>query len=875
MRVPLLLSGFIAASLYATPSFRLPDTVKPIHYAIDLTIVPGDDSFRGAADIDVALSEPSSVLWLNATGLTIEQASLRAGGSEVRARIESGGENFLGFAFDSPIPAGPARLHVIYLGALSKTSSAGLFQMRDGSRPPWYVYSQFEPTDARRAFPCFDEPRFKTPWQLTLHVKQDQFAASNTPVESEARETGGMKRVTFAPTRPLPSYLVALVVGPFDVVDAGKAGRNRTPLRILVPKGRAAEAEYARSAVPQLLKLLETYFDSPFPYAKLDSAIMPVSDFAMENAGLITYGESTLLSPASGASLDFQRNCAVFLAHEMSHQWFGDLVTTSWWDDIWLNEAFATWMENKITGQWKPEWKMDVTEVTDRLRAMSLDSLVSARRVRQPVQNDSDIANAFDEITYQKGAAVIEMFEHSVGEKPFQDGVRAYLRQHMDRTATTADFVAAVSKTAGRDLAPAFGAFLDQAGVPVVSLELRCENGKALLNAAQSRFQPIGSPPVPPRNWIIPLCIAYSADGKERHECEVLDQPSKQFALKSESCPAWLLGNDTEIGYYRVEYRGDLLKGLLADRGAHLSVAERVGVLGDVTALMDSGVVAPATALELIQPFGRDADWRVVAESIRDTGIVRGGLVPSALRANAARFLRSMYGQRARELGWNAQPGEGGDSRELRRRLAGLVATDGEDPELLGEARKVALRWMEDRSSVDAGIADVALNAAASHGDQSLFDKIHDTALKSQDPRARQMLIAALAAFRDPTLIRERLALLLTNEFDPRESFSAFLFPAPPDARGLPFEFVQQNFDALVKKLPRDVGEDYAAQLSAVGNGFCDASGRAEIESFFGPKADRFNGGKRILAQTLERIDLCIARKQTLGPSLARLLMDY
>jgi alanyl aminopeptidase len=479
----------------------LPNGARPVRYAIDLTIVPGEDTFHGAADIELNFDKASSMLWLNATDLTIERAN---------ARVVPGGDNFAGFEFDSAI-TGMTTLHVEYTGKISKSTSAGLFQMHDGSRPPWYVYSQFEPTDARRAFPCFDEPQFKTPWQLTLHVKQDQFAASNTPIMSESPEAGGMKRVTFAPTRPLPSYLVALVVGPFEVVDAGNAGRKNTPLRILVPQGRSGEAGYVRTAIPELLKLLEKYFDSPYPYEKLDSAIMPVSNFAMENAGLITYGSSEMLSKPEAATLPFKRDCAVFAAHEMSHQWFGDLVTTAWWDDIWLNEAFATWMENKITGEWKPEWKMDVTEVRDRLGAMELDDLVSSRRIRQPIESNDDIANAFDGITYQKGAAVIEMFEGWIGEKQFQKGVRIYLREHADRSATTPDFLAAISQAAGRDVAPAFSTFLDQAGVPMVSAELHCDKGKPRVALTQSRSLPIGSQASAKQTWTIPVCVAYFA----------------------------------------------------------------------------------------------------------------------------------------------------------------------------------------------------------------------------------------------------------------------------------------------------------------------------------------------------------------------------
>ena len=870
----LFVTSFLRAASPDTPTFRLPDTARPLRYAIDLTIVPGEDTFRGVADIELTIDRASNALWLNATELTIEQASFTAPGI-IKTRIIQGGDNFVGFAFDSAL-AGKATLHVEYTGKISRTTSAGLFQLRDGSRPPWYVYSQFEPTDARRAFPCFDEPQFKTPWTLTLHVKQDQFAASNTPMLSESPEAVGMKRVTFATTRPLPSYLVALVVGPFDVVDAGKAGRKNTPLRILVPQGRSGEAGYFRTAIPELLKLLEKYFDSPYPYEKLDSAIMPVSDFAMENAGLITYGAAETLSKPEVATLQFKRQCAVFAAHEMSHQWFGDLVTTSWWDDIWLNEAFATWMENKITGEWKPEWKMDVTEVSDRLGAMELDDLVSSRRIRQPIRSNDDIANAFDGITYQKGAAVIEMFESWIGGKQFQKGVRIYMHEHADRNATTSDFLAAISQAAGHDVAPAFGTFLDQAGVPLVSAELLCGKGKPRLALTQSRSLPIGSRGSEKQNWTIPVCVAYAAGGSERHECWVLNDPSAEMTLsKASGCPDWLLANDGERGYYRVLYRGGLLDSLLSDRGMRLSVAERVGVLGDVSALLDAGMLTPAKALTLVEPFSQDPDWRVVSEAVSATSILRSPVVPDNLRPNAARFLRKMYGDRARQLGWTPAPGQADDARSLRQQLVALVARDGGDPELIAEAQKLALRWLDDRKAVDAQIAGPVIYVAAAHGGQELFDRIHAAALKTQDRREREILLSAMGSFRDPAIVKQRLALLLTDEFDLREAFSPLLFSAPRDAPGLPFEFVMRNLDALLKKLPREVGADYAAELPRVGDNFCDAPDRDDLEVFFKPLVNQFTGGPRNLAQTLEGIDLCIARKRALGPGLAEFLKSY
>jgi len=331
---------FAACSLAAAPhaeppKLRVSDNVQPIRYAVDLTVVPDRDTFRGAVDISIDIRTPAPIIWLNASDLEIESANFRsASGASAKAAILPGGKDFAGFSFDHPI-SGHGVLHVAYKGKISRNSSAGLFQLKQADQ--WYVFSQFEPTDARRAFPCFDEPSFKVPWQLTLHVPKDNVAVANTPQLSRTDEPDGMQAVKFKESKPLPSYLVALAVGRFDIVDAGKLGK--TPLRIITPHGKGPNAKYAAEAIPQLLKLLENYFGIPYPYEKLDSIVMPISNFAMENAGLITYGETSLLAKPEEDSINRQRGCAIVTAHEMAHQWFGDLVTTAWWDDIWLNEA--------------------------------------------------------------------------------------------------------------------------------------------------------------------------------------------------------------------------------------------------------------------------------------------------------------------------------------------------------------------------------------------------------------------------------------------------------------------------------------------------------------------------------------------------------
>jgi alanyl aminopeptidase len=869
---------FISCSLAAAPTLeppklRVPDNIQPIRYAVDLTIVPDRDTFQGAVDINVDIRAATPVIWLNASDLQIQEASFRpASGALSKAEVLDGRKDFAGFSFDHPV-SGKGVLHVSYQGKISRNSSAGLFQMKEGDE--WYVYSQFEPTDARRAFPCLDEPGFKVPWQLTLHVPKDDVALANSPELSRADEADGMQAVRFRESKPLPSYLVALAVGRFDIVDAGKVGK--TPLRIITPRGKGVNAKFAVESIPQLLKLLEDYFGIPYPYEKLDSIAMPISNFAMENAGLITYGETLLLSKPEEDSINRQRECAIVTAHEMAHQWFGDLVTTAWWDDIWLNEAFASWMENKIVGEWKPDWHIDVTIVNDRLFAMGEDSLVSTRKIREPIESNDDIANAFDGITYQKGEAVIQMFESWIGKDKFRKGIKSYLKQHAWGVATAKDFEAAISSAAGHNIAPAFDTFLNQAGVPEISVTLNCA-GKPALDLAQKRLLPIGSQGSGKQSWQIPICVAYESDGATHHQCELLSDPRSRMVLASaKSCPVWLEPNDGENGYYQADYKNGLLEKVLADQGSHLSLAERVGVLGNVESLVNSGDLSPRVALGLVPEFSRDPNREIVAAVTGIAEIVKDPSVPDELREKGARFIREVFGARAVNVGWVAKPDEGRDARLLRQQLVPFVAGEGEERELIRGALELAQKWLSDPNAIPPDMISSVLHVAAEFGNSGLFDRLHEAAIREKNQQQRERIIRALGAFRDPEIARRAMALTLTKEFDPRESFHALLFgPLEyPETRELPFQFVEQNIDKLLTLVPREVGEDYAAVFPLVGGGFCDASHRAAVQTFFADRVKDFTGGPRNLAQALEGIDLCIAKRKALTPELGAFLQRY
>jgi len=869
--VAVLCSASHAAAEGEAPKLRLGNAVVPSHYSVELTLEPGKDTFHGVADVDVDIREPQNTVWLNALELTIHEASI--GGQPAQA--VPGNPQVTGLSTGKPVASGRTRLHISYEGHISSKSSAGIFQMKEDNR--WYLYTQFEPTDARRAFPCFDEPSFKTPWEIALRVPKDQMAFANTAQVAESDGGNGMKLVKFAPSRPLPSYLVAFAAGPFEIVDLGKVGRRNTPVRVIVTHGKKDQTKFVADSIPAQLKLLEAYFGTPYPYDKLDSIVMPFSNFAMENVGLITYSESDLLSKPEKDTPSRQRGSATVTAHEMAHQWFGDLVTTAWWDDIWLNEAFATWMEGKIVGQWKPEWHVGTTEVNERLGAMSTDSLKATRKIRQPIVSDDDIANAFDDITYQKGAAVIRMFETWIGAAKFRSGVQLYLKENADKVATATQFLAAISKAAGKDVAPAFSTFLDQAGVPVVSMDLRCEGGAPQVALAQKRYLPIGSSGTAEQSWRIPICLKYDADGRVHNQCELLSDPRSTMRLEAKACPAWVMGNEDGNGYYRVAYRPATLERLLQSGTDQLSLAEKVGLLGDVNALVASGDMAEADALALVPKFAKAPEREIVSATKSIAMAAVGRTVPEELMPKGRQFIRDVYGERARSLGWHSAAGDSEDTRLMRQSIVPFAASQGRVQPLMVEARELAGEWLKDHSAVEPAMLNAVLSTAAEFGDRAYFDALVKALETEKDHRSRQAIFGALGSFADPALARAGMELFLTGNYDAREAYYALLFGPLKyrETRSLPFEFLNQHVDAILAKLPREVGEDFAASLPSLGTGFCDAAGRQQVNDFFKDRIESYAGGPRQLAQVLESIDNCAALTKATGPSVIDFLRKY
>jgi alanyl aminopeptidase len=842
-----------------SPHFRLPQEVQPERYRLELTLVPGVEEFQGTVSIDLRVVREAHSIWLNANDLTVDSARLTVGGKDMGLAAISGNSDFLGWRTAQPLEPGTATLEIRYRGKQNSKGSDGIFRNEvDGE---WYSFTQFEAIAARRAIPCFDEPGYKTPWQVTLRVKKDHLALANTPAGGEAAGADGMKTVRFAETKPLPAYLVAFAVGPFDMVSAGTAGRKKTPIQIVTPKGRGGEAKYAAESTGKILTLLEEYFGMPYPYEKLDKVALPLVGFAMENPGLITYGEGMILAKPEQDTLNRQREYVSVAAHEMAHQWFGDLVTTQWWNDIWLNEAFASWMGAKIEARFNPAWKTEVSELNSMFYAMGEDNLISARRIRQPVESKDDIANAFDGITYQKGEAVIRMFEQWVGEEKFRDGVRMYLRQHAFGNATAEDFLSSISAAAKVDVNRPFGTFLDQSGVPLLNLALSCQNESAPeLQITQKRLLPIGSAGSAKQVWEVPVCVAYDTGNGRTSECTLVTGESYKWKLsKAKSCPLWVLGNQGSNGYYRTRYDGELLQAVLANHGAALTEREKVGVIDDVASLTKSGELPVGEALGLVGDYSNDAS-RVVTENVLEIARSIRPLLTDELETHYGRFVEKSFGARARALGWIPKAGEPEDDLLLRQRLVPFGASYGSDGRLGTEARSMAVKWLDDPKSLPPSMAGAVLATAARGGDRSLFEQFTKTLASTNDHLVRRRLLDAIQSFRDPALVAAAQQLFLSKDLDPREAFS-LLFAGRRErrTRAMPFQFVRDHWDAIREKLPRMIDTDMTAELPFVTTAMCSEGERREVEEFFKDRMANATGGPRNLAQATEVIQLCAA----------------
>ncbi len=852
----------------AVPGLRLPRDVVPVRYAPRLTIDPALPTFGGTIDIDVRVERPTDVVWLNAKGITLRDARAVVAGAPpdpIPAVRIGGSDDVMGLRFERPLPAGDVRIALAYTAPMDTVGAIGVFRQQEAGR--WYALTMFEPMDARRAFPCFDEPDFKAEWRLTLVVPRAMRAFANMPAERESDAPDGMKEVAFARTPPLPSYLVAFAVGEFDVRDGGRAGRSATPITIVAPRGRGDEAAYAAAHSGAILAAAEHFFGQPYPFPKLDLIAFPRSSFggAMENPGLITYTASLLLARPDEISPSFEQRFVGVTAHEIAHMWFGDYVTMAWWNDLWLNESFASWLSTRLVQELRPEWPPGTRRLRQRTYAIESDRLQNARRIRQPITDAGEVRAAFDAITYAKGETILAMFEQWLGPERFREGVRRYMAKYAWANATADDFFAALAATDDA-IVPSFRDFVERAGVPLLTVTLDCAGAPRLL-LAQTRFTPVGAPSAATaERWVFPACFEYGDATKGRQACVLVRDAQQSVSLEG-ACPRWVLANRYGTGYYLPRLAPPLFAAL-PNAAKVLADADYGPLLADTDLLARSGLVPYRDALSLA---AQHSDSRNVEVAFRAYAVPRNlppELVAPANQAKYAAWLRVHFGQRAHHLGWLPRKSDTQETPRLREAALPLVAVEGGDAALARESRRLAQRWLADRSAVPPQVRRIVLETAArtaGRGASVLFDGFVAVAKTTQDLNERDDVLNALGQFGDPVLGARALALALDPALHPRDGVQivrAALDRAP--TRPAALAWLGANFEQFGPRLPRE-------QWSLLAFWAGDACTRAERERFVAllePRLATVDAGASRYRQALENIDLCLALRDAQGGPL-------
>jgi alanyl aminopeptidase len=833
---------------------RLPSTVTPMRYALSLEVDPTQTRFKGKITILVAVPQPTRFVVVNGRDLNIASAAAVASGTThtatVSSRIAHGGlaPEELVLEFADALPTGEATIEIAYDAPFSDSLS-GLYRVKEGDR--WYAFTQFESTDARRAFPCFDEPGFKTSFDVSIVVPHGMIAVANAP-ESKRADSGTMTKLTFATTRPVPSYLVAFAVGDFDV----RAGATSpVPIRLIATKGNAKLGELALDATAGLVAKLGDYFGVRYPYEKLD--IVAVPEFAagaMENPGLITFRDELLLVDPATATTDTKRRQAVVIAHELAHQWFGDLVTMQWWNDTWLNEGFATWMESKVVDAWRPGFGALLGQIEDTEGVKDQDALQSARAVRQPVTSTSEAMEAFDGITYEKGAAVLAMIERWIGEDAFQEGVRDYLHANAWKNATADDLLRALDLASNNDVTSVAKTFLDQPGVPDLSVSVSCSKAGVSFTAKQSPWLPLGEPKdAKARTWNVPVCM--HADGIEHSVCVSVSAETATKDVPGASCPAWVFPNASDSGYFRFALDAKGVQALAKAR-TRLDARERIGFVANLWAEVRSGDVTPDVYFDTLATFDAEKERHAVHLLLGSLYDASDSIVDEGARPAFARYVKARLAPRAAELGWLPIKGESEDRVLLRRSVNVAMGELADDEATFREAERLTKKWLADSANVPSDTAAFATELASRRAGADRIDALRAKMKESTSPQTRLIALRALGSIGDAALLQKVLDLTLTDEVRTPELFDVLGGAwSHRTSRPIVYGWMKAHWEPLRAKLAGPL----ASSLFYFADSACTAAARDDASAFFGGRVAGVEGSNRVLKEALERVSLCAA----------------
>lgn len=850
----LFLTLAVSATLQAQ---RLPAGVVPEHYQLTFTPNLKDATFSGDEIIAVRVVKPTTMITINSAEIKFTSATVETGGAKLNAKVTIDEDREqANIIAPRMIPAGPARLHIVFTGILND-KLRGFYLSETPKRR--YAVTQFESTDARRAFPCFDEPDKKATFDITLIVDKSDTAISNERVISDTPgPTDDKHTLKFATTKKLSTYLVALLVGDFQCVNGSS---DDIPIRVCATPDKTDQGKFALEAAEYIMHYYNDYFGIKYPYGKLDLIAIP--DFeagAMENAGAITYRESFILVDPKVANVDNYELVASVAAHEMAHMWFGDLVTMKWWDNLWLNEGFATWMESKPVAKWKPEWNIPLGEVAETTRSLNLDALKNTRPIRQKAETPAEINELFDGIAYGKAAAVLRMVENYVDPELFRKGVHNYLAFHSYGNATAEDFWTAVTQASGKPVDKIMSSFVVQPGLPLLHVS---QESDGQISISQERFfndrRLLGTSE---QAWTVPVCWKpISAEGKS--SCLVLQGRGQQTKGPA-GVPVF--ANSDGHGYYRTEYEQALRDQLSKSLESGLDPAERISLINDQWALMRVGRISISNYLDLISQLKDERLRQVWSDVLNNLKYIDDMLVGPDDRESFRQLTRNILRPTYAGLAGTQDAKE----KALRADMFYMLGLIGRDPQVIGEARQIAQDVLANHGSVDPLSIGPALEIAASQGDQALFDQVVQKLKGSTDQIIRSRYMEALSSFEKPELTRQALALGVSGAIRNQDStgyISRFL--RNPYTRAEGWKFIQNHWNDVEKTFTPSSG----VALVAGAGYFCDADAAANVSAFF--KVHTVPSTERTLRQSIERINACADLKKMQGSNLQSWLVTH
>jgi len=798
------------------PNFRLAKHVLPVRYALRLALDLDAWCFSGSVAITLEVRKRTDTITLHALDLAIDGARLAAGGAAIHPDAAAGAgwaatdvtihseAETVTLAFPAAVDPGIATLTVEFRGAIADKLRGLYRSIKDGDR---YAATQFEAADARRAFPCFDEPEFKARFALTLIVPIALTAIANGAIVEERALDGGRKEVRFSETPPISSYLVAFAVGAFEATPAAVTA-DGVPVRVWLPRGLADKGVYARDAHARALEYLTRYTDIPYPYGKVDA--IGLADFeagAMENPGAITYRLTAIAADPAQASIDTLQDIFYTAAHELTHMWWGDLVTMAWWDDLWLNESFATFVGWKATADLVPEWGMWRDFVATLARPFALDALVSTHPISFRVENARQAAERFDVITYWKGAGVVRMIEAFLGAAAFRAGVRSYLRRYAERNATADDFWRELASASGRDVTTIANAWIREPGHPVVEIAATFDDRGAHLRLRQRRFfaDPHIAAHATPQCWPVPLVFTLGTGGATaeiREERILLNTEQRELTLEG---ARWFYPNGGGAGFYRFALDDGAVSRLAEALAGALGAEERLNLIGNQWVLVKAAVAGVTQFVVLLEGFHRESD-RAVLEAIAERlAWLETHALEEAARSAFAPLVEHLFASQLAALGWQPALDEPADERIKRAAVITALGRLARVQEVRAEARRRLERYLEDRSALDPNLVAAVAGLAARDGDAALYERYlaRKRASATTDPEEEERFLFALASFENPVLVARTLDYTFTEDVRPQDR--AFLLARLLGGRAsrlAAWHFVRDGWKARV--LPMD-----------------------------------------------------------------------